>query len=209
MMPDRFRYIAQVGGEPEFKALRAEAVAYRIGGVMRYCEAADFNIPDCEARASLKLLNLRIKLFPGDSWRCQVRHVYGNIQLLGNQRKTGNVVGMFMGDENTVQILRALADAGETLESCLPAQARINKDARPLGSDERGIARTAAGENTKLNDGSIPPGNFPCSTTGLEAAWLGAWPVSRLYSVKASSPVAGSITADMDPWDLGNLQSLP
>ena len=106
-----------------------------------------------------------------------------------------------MGDENTVQILRALADAGETLESCLPAQARINKDACPLGSYERGITRTAAGENTKLNDGLIPPENFPCSTTGIEAAWLGARPVSRPYSVNAFFRWAGSITAGMYPLD--------
>jgi len=66
------------------------------------------------------------------------------------------MIGVFMADENGVEILRPFADGCQALEGALAAQAGVNEDAGAPGGDKGRIARAARGQNADLDD-RCPP----------------------------------------------------
>ena len=56
---DGFGNVAQIGGDADAHALRLEAEAHRIDGVVRNAEALHFDIADLEAGAGLERLQPR------------------------------------------------------------------------------------------------------------------------------------------------------
>ena len=61
---------------------------------------------------------------------------------------------MLVRYQNAIELIDGLADAVQTEGDFLPAQARVDKDARTFGRDESGVTRTAACENADLDDSS-------------------------------------------------------
>ena len=59
MKLDRLGHVAQIGGDADLDALRLEAEAHRIDGVVRNAEALDLDIADAKRRARLEGLERR------------------------------------------------------------------------------------------------------------------------------------------------------
>jgi Uma2 family endonuclease len=66
------------------------------------------------------------------------------------------MIRMFVGDDNSVDRFRTLADGGEPFACRFPADSGVYEDTRPLSSDEGAIAGAAAGEDADLNDEFLP-----------------------------------------------------
>lgn len=69
---------------------------------------------------------MRRELGPGDGRRCEARDVDRDTELAGDGAKSGDVIGMFVGDENCVERFGIDADGGQALEGFLAAEAGVN-----------------------------------------------------------------------------------
>jgi hypothetical protein len=65
------------------------------------------------------------------------------------------MIGMLVRDEDRVQALGVLADRDQPFASLLEAQARVDKQPRPLGGHKSGVPRAAAGECADSNDNRL------------------------------------------------------
>jgi hypothetical protein len=61
------------------------------------------------------------------------------------------VIGMFVRDEDAVQVFFAFANGIEAGDEFFTAEAGIDKDAGAFGGNECGVAGTAARENANLD----------------------------------------------------------
>jgi len=66
------------------------------------------------------------------------------------------MVGVFVTDENGIEILRFLADGRQALEGGLAVQAGVDEDAGASGGDKGRISRAARRQNADLDDGRPP-----------------------------------------------------
>jgi hypothetical protein len=66
------------------------------------------------------------------------------------------VVSVLVRYQDAIQRARRLTDFKEALTDLLPAEARIDEDARVAVPDEQAVPGTAAGENADPDDGKPP-----------------------------------------------------
>jgi hypothetical protein len=66
------------------------------------------------------------------------------------------MIGMFVRDEDAIQILFAFADGIEAGDEFFPAKTGIDKDARAFGGNECRVAGTAARENADFYYWKLP-----------------------------------------------------
>ena len=156
---DGFGHVAQVGGDADAHALGFEAEAHRVDGVVRDAEALHFDIADPEAGAGLEGLQARRRNgAPVDGGGGQARQVdHGADALLaGQHRKTGDVIGVFVGDQDGVDGLERFTDRGEAFAQFAHAEAGVDQNARIFGGQEGGVAGTAAGQHAEFYDCPSP-----------------------------------------------------
>src|SRR4051794_10611732 len=154
----RFRNVSEVVREPDLHALRPEAKPDRIHGVVRNAEALHLDVADPEARARLEGLQNRHRRLPVDCRRGELRHVerLGLLEPPRQDGDAGDVVRMFVGDQDGVDLFEVLADGRHALPELLHTEPRVDQDARILGGQQRRIARTAACQHAEFDDGPPP-----------------------------------------------------
>lgn len=147
MVLDGIWDVAKIGGNPDFDARGAKGVADRIDGIVRNGETVDRDIADRERTACLETFDGGFAGFPIDDRRGALRNVDGNgaAQFAEEAAEAGNVIGVFVGDEDGVEPIKRFARGGETLHEIAYTQARVNEEARRVGGNQRRVAGTAAG----------------------------------------------------------------
>jgi len=65
------------------------------------------------------------------------------------------MVGVFVGDQDSIDILDILADLRQTFSDLAAAEPSIDENAGAVGRHKSGIAGTAAREDTDLKDGKL------------------------------------------------------
>ena len=63
--------------------------------------------------------------------------------------KARHMIGVFVGNQNCVEVFRLLADFGQAARQFLHAEPRIDQNARFRGGEERRVSRTATGQHAK------------------------------------------------------------
>ena len=100
---DGFGNVAEIRGDGDFDAFGVEAETDRIDGVVRDTEAIHIDIADGEAGAGLKAFQTRPDFAPIDRRRGELADVNRNPQAASQARETGDVIGMFVGDQDRME----------------------------------------------------------------------------------------------------------
>lgn len=179
---DRFRHVAEIGGHADFDAFGMEAEADRIDGIVGNGEALDDDVADGPAGACLKRLDRRRRAIrlPVDQGRSELRNEdrerFFLLRAAPQQaRQTGDMVAVFMGDEDGVDIVDVLADGGEAPLQFPDAEAGIDQNAGFGGREKRRIASTAAREYAEPDQETILL-SFVLTRRGYACAFAPAMP---------------------------------
>jgi hypothetical protein len=57
-------------------------------------------------------------------------------------QQAGDMVAVFVGDENRIQLVDIFTDGCQPLAGLEPAEASVDQDTRTVRRDKRGVART-------------------------------------------------------------------
>ena len=150
LLADRFGEVAEVGRDGDFEALGAEGEADGVDGVVGDGEAVDVDVADDEAAAGLEELELGGEFAPRNFGSREPGAVDRDVELLGDGREAGDVVRVFVGDEDRVEGSRVGADGREAFEGFLAAEAGVDQQARAVGGDQRGVAGGRGREDGEL-----------------------------------------------------------
>jgi len=163
---NQFCDVAKVGGEADIARGGVENEANRVLGVVRQRKSFDAHLANFKTRASFEQppVNLgfesvlgfqrQIGLFApfflegpdGAVLRATVAKD-GNVELVRQPEQPGNMVGMFVRQENGGEIFRGPADAGKALADLPGGKPGIHEDARFAGFQIGAIAGGTAAEN--------------------------------------------------------------
>jgi len=148
-----FRQITQIGNEGELRAAGLERESDGIGGVVRNREGMDVDIADREFLARLNFLN-GIQSFAKSVRQSFVHGVergLGDVERsfpeAEHLREAAAVVGMFVSDENAVEVVDGPFDGGEAGEGFAFAEAGVHEEPGAPGLEQRDVAGAAGGQN--------------------------------------------------------------
>lgn len=165
---DGIRDVAKVCGDADFDAVCQESEADGVNGVMRNREALDGHVTEHPAGTGLKVFDGRrgFKAFPLDHGRGEAGGVDGDGLLFSGAvadeaGEPEDVVGMFMGDENGIDIVRRFTDLGEAAGEFFDGESGVDENAgvltlRVRRGQEGGISRAATGQYAELYDDNSP-----------------------------------------------------
>ena len=131
------RNVAEVRGDADPHALRLEAEADGIYGVVRDREALHLDIADGERRAGLKGLDARRPLLaPSDTGLGEPREPEhrAHVAIPAQHRQTGNVIRMLVRDQNRVDAAELFLRGRQPVTQLQHADAGVDQDTRALGS---------------------------------------------------------------------------
>ena len=159
----------------DFRAIGAEGVADRIGGVVRDREGIDFDVADFEALARANIFHAidlgfaagfaaRLAVGPAlpggglfgilgrkhfhDFAVRRLGEVRGAIPFAGHLREAGGMVGMLVGDQDRVHALGTrAAQRLEAAQHFLFAKPGVDEEGGAAGFEQRRVARAAGSEN--------------------------------------------------------------
>ena len=134
--------VAEIGDDGATDALRADDVADGVNGVVGDRETANVEVADREAGAGLEGLTGRGDTLPVDSGFGQMGEVDGLLVLAGEDAEAGDVVAVFMGDDNCVEVGGVFADGEQPGFHFTAAEPDIDDDAGAVRADEDGVAGT-------------------------------------------------------------------
>src|SRR5437879_3830074 len=160
MVLDGFRDVAEVGDQPDPHASGFKTEAHRIDCIVRDGKALNFDITELKAGSRLEGLKLRFLVLPLNGGTGEVREVNGNAGAFGELGKAADVVGVFVRYQHGVEMDGMLAHRCQAFYELTVTQPGIHQDSSGIGSDQSGIAGTAAGENAEFNDKG-PPAQAP------------------------------------------------
>jgi hypothetical protein len=72
------------------------------------------------------------------------------LAALGQRDQAGNVIGMFVGNEDGIERRDIFADGSQALGDFAAAEAGIDQNAGAVRRDKNRVARTAAGEDANF-----------------------------------------------------------
>jgi hypothetical protein len=146
---DEFGHVAEVGDEGELGAVGTKGEADGVGGIVRDGEGVDIDITDGEALAGRDGFDATKALAEsiGEAALERVHRGLGDVEWSFPEAKhlweAAAVVGMFVGDEDAVEMVDGSFDGGEAGESFPFAKAGVNEDAGTLGLEQGDVARAA------------------------------------------------------------------
>jgi hypothetical protein len=156
METDRLRQVPQIGDQRCLDALRTYGIRHGIGRIVRNRKAIDAEIADFQASAGLEGFDFRLKRAPIDERRGAMGQVNRRVGELGHSDQPADVIGMFMGHENRIELGRVFADLLQSLADFPAAEARVDQDSRFVRANERRIAGAASGEDANLENRPTP-----------------------------------------------------
>ncbi len=146
---DEFGHVAQVSDHGHLRAIRTEGETNGVGGVVGNCEGVDVNVADGEMLAGVNRLDAVEPL--AESFRKNALHgIYGGFGDVERSFPEAEhlweavaVVGVLVGDEDTVDVVDGSFDGSEAGQRFAFAQTGVNEEAGPLGLKQRDVARAA------------------------------------------------------------------
>lgn len=150
--------VAEIGEEANIPGGRAQEEADGIVGIMRDAEGIDGDISELEGGAGGEEAEVEGRLELGlDDFLGQAVAVNGDVQPAGEHAEALGVVGMFVGDENSVQVFGRSPDTEESLTNLARAEAGINEQTGVVGLKIGAVPAGTAGEDGKArwHDGTL------------------------------------------------------
>ncbi|HEY1471137.1 MAG TPA: hypothetical protein VGF61_19000 [Candidatus Acidoferrum sp.] len=146
---DKLRHVAEVGTDGNLGAVGAESETDGIDSIVRDGEGVDVDVADTKTLAGLYGFNAAEAL--AESFRENaLKNAHGG---LGDVKRTlpeteylreaVAMIGVFVSDEDGVEMIEVAFDGGETGKSFAFTEASVNKDAGAFGFEQRKIARAA------------------------------------------------------------------
>lgn len=149
----QFWKVAEVGDDGHLDAFGAESEANWIGGIVRNGEGMHVNIPDSEMLAGMHGFDATQTFFQAigknplqriESWFGNVKRGFIETQHL---RQAVAVIGMFVGDENSVDLIESNFAGGQSGEGLALAKAAINEEAGARSFEQRDVAGTSGSQD--------------------------------------------------------------
>jgi hypothetical protein len=146
----------------------------RVYGIVRNREALNRDVPHHPPGAGLEKLDRRgFDVLPIDQRRRVARAVYGNglvaaLAPAHDSRESGDMIGVFVSDENGVDGFERLADQSETPRELAHAEPGIDQDSRFGRGEKRRITGTSACQNAEPDRNKSPSFCFS-NESGTEA----------------------------------------
>ena len=142
-------HVAEIGNNRHFRAIRAEREADGVGGVVRDLESVNIDIADREMLARLNRFERvdafaeRVRKRAAKCVHRGLRDVERSFPQAEHLRQTVAMVGVLVGDEDSVDAVDAQFDGREPRERFAFAQAAVHKESGALGLEQGDIARAA------------------------------------------------------------------
>ena len=149
----QFWKVAEVRDDGHLDAFGAESEANRVGSVMRNRERVYVYIADSEMLAGMHGFDATQTFFQAigkntlqriESWFGNVKRGFIETQHL---RQAVAVIGMFVGDENSVDSVESSFAGGQSGESFAFAKSAINEEAGARSFEQRDVAGTAGSQD--------------------------------------------------------------
>jgi hypothetical protein len=150
----QLRHVSKIGDDGDLATIRPKRVAHRIGRVVRNGEGIYFDVAYLEPLTRTDVINL-LHLAHGTRGihlQDAAMRGFGEIgraaPFARHLAKGHGVIGVFVGDEDGVNTLRAGAtERVKTPLHFLPADSGIDEKGRRLSFQQRSVARASRGEN--------------------------------------------------------------
>jgi hypothetical protein len=146
---DKLGHIAEVGTDGNLGAVGAKSETDGIDGIVRDSEGVDIDVADTKALAGLNGFNATEALAEGFGENA-LKNAHGglgdeerSLPETENLRKTVAVIGVFVSDEDSVEVIEIAFDGGEASKGFAFTKASVNKDAGVFGFEQGKIARAA------------------------------------------------------------------
>ena len=163
MMFDEFGEITEIGDDGDFRAVAAEREADRIGGIVGNGEGGDFDIPDGEAIAGMKIFHVREAFVRGlrDAGHGGAmrggREIDGGAPETENLRQAADMVAVFVGDDDAVEAVDACAERFEAAKGLAFAESGIDEETSAFRFEQGDVARTAGSQDGNADADAIAP----------------------------------------------------
>ena len=132
---DELGHIAEVGTDGNLGAVGAKGETDGIDGIVRDSESVDVDVADTKALARLNGFDAA-EAFAESLGENALKNAHGgfgdeerSLPETENLRKTVAVIGVFVSDEDSVEVIEVAFDGGETSESFAFTEASVNEDA--------------------------------------------------------------------------------
>lgn len=147
-LDDEFSGVAEVGEEADVAGGGAEEEADGVLGVVGDGERIDRDIAEIEGATGLELSEGEgVFALALDGFGGEAVAVDGDAEFSGDGAEAHDMVGVFVGDEDTVEGFGGAADTGEALADLASAEAGIDEQARFGGFEVGTIASGTAAED--------------------------------------------------------------
>ena len=145
---DEFGGVAEVGEEADAAVEVMEDVADGVVGVVGDGEGFDGEVSEGEGLPGFKEFPSGV----AGEFRTEVFHggpvaVDGDAVAAGEDVKAGDVVAVFVGDEDGVEVAQGPPEGEEAVFDLFAAEAGVDEDADGVGFEVGAVAATAAGED--------------------------------------------------------------
>ena len=162
--------VAEVGGKSDVAGGGAEDVADGVLRVVRNGKSLDENVGDFKTCAGGKKLPVDFSFEGAGGFKGEIGFlapfvfecpdgpvlraavaINRNLKFVGDAEQPGNVVAVFVRDQNGGEIFRRATDAGEALADLARGKSGVHEDAGLGGLDVGAIAGRAAAENGEFD----------------------------------------------------------
>jgi hypothetical protein len=150
---DEFGHVAEIGADGDLVAVGAEGEADGVGGIVRDGEGVDVDVTDGKALAGVDGFDAA-EAFAKSVRKDALEGVHGGLgdvergfpdaEHLG---KAVAMVGVFVSDEDGVEVIDFAFDGGEAGKGFAFAEAGVNEDAGGVAFEQGDVARTAGGKD--------------------------------------------------------------
>ena len=144
-LEDGFGGVAEVRQNTDFSGGGVQEEADGVGGVVRDVKGVHVDVADIETGAGFEDAAFKFRaalVFDGVFGGAVA--VNGDFKFVGKAGETVDVVGVLVGDQNSVEFFRNAADGGEAFGDLAVAEAGVNEQAGVIGLQISAIAAGAA-----------------------------------------------------------------
>jgi hypothetical protein len=149
----QLRHVAQIGAHRDFRTVGTESEADGIDGIVRNRKGVNIDVPDGKALAGVNGLRA-LQSFPEGVREDTLQRIQGGLGHVQrgfpqteNLRQTVAMIGVFVSDQDGIELFEVFTDGSETRQRFAFAKAGVNEDAGAFGFEQREVARTAGRKN--------------------------------------------------------------
>ena len=162
---NHFREVAQIGADGDLCAITAKSETNGVSGIVGNGESVNVNIAYGKVLAGLDGLDA-LETFLKGFGKDAVERVHGGFGHIERRRlpetedlrKAGAMIGMFVSDEDGVEVIDFAADGGEAGKRFPFAQTGVNEDAGAFCFQQSEIARATGRQNGNAQADDKSPG---------------------------------------------------